>query len=102
MLPGLRQLAISRGMTQLNVSNDLLVIPDSPDDIKIGVESLFTTPLYWSLPDMFLGDKVLAYNGYLRYIEHHLEVNLELQSVLDHQIYPLEQRKEALLPRGPE
>ena len=51
----------------LDTSHGLLIIPGREGDVKIGVESLFSTPLYWSAPDIFLGDKILAYNGYLRY-----------------------------------
>ena len=65
-------MTISRGSTPLNVSHGLLVVPDGgPDgsgvDVAIGVDRLFTTPLYWSLPATFLGDKILSYNGYLRF-----------------------------------
>ena len=52
----------------LDTSHGLLIIPGREGDVKIGVESLFSTPLYWSAPDIFLGDKILAYNGYLRYV----------------------------------
>ena len=61
-------MAISRGQSMLDTSHGLLIIPGREGDVKIGVESLFSTPLYWSAPDIFLGDKILAYNGYLRYI----------------------------------
>ena len=51
----------------LDTSHGLLIIPGGREgDVKIGVESLFSTPLYWSAPDIFLGDQILAYNGYLR------------------------------------
>ena len=60
-------MAISRGQSMLDTSHGLLIIPGREGDVKIGVESLFSTPLYWSAPDIFLGDKILAYNGYLRY-----------------------------------
>ncbi len=64
-----RKLAITRGNTRLNVSHGLLVVPDNfdGDEVKIGVERLFATPLYWSLSDLYLGDKILSYNGYLRF-----------------------------------
>ena len=51
----------------LDTSHGLLIIPGREGDVQIGVESLFSTPLYWSVPDIFLGDKILAYNGYLRF-----------------------------------
>ena len=28
---------------------------------------MFTTPLYWSLPKIFRGDRITSYNGYLRF-----------------------------------
>ena len=62
-----RKLTITRGNTRLEVSHGLLIIPGDNGDIVIGVERVFTTPLYWSLPEVFLGDKVLSYNGFLRF-----------------------------------
>ena len=35
-------------------------------DIAIGVDRMFTTPLYWNLPRIFRGDRVTSYSGYLR------------------------------------
>lgn len=67
ILPGSREITITRGQTALNASHDLLVIPNTQGDVKIGVESLFMTPLYWRLPDTFLGDRILSYNGFLRF-----------------------------------
>ena len=62
-----RQLTISRGDTQLGRhSSQLILIPGDSGDTVIGVSNLFSVPIYWRLPDMFLGDKVLSYNGYLR------------------------------------
>ena len=51
----------------MEVSQGILIVPNDNGDSVIGVERLFTTPLYWSLPDVFLGDKVLSYNGFLRF-----------------------------------
>ena len=62
-----RNLIITRGNTRLEVSQGILIVPNDNGDSVIGVERLFTTPLYWSLPDVFLGDKVLSYNGFLRF-----------------------------------
>jgi laminin alpha 1/2 len=65
-----RRLTISRGDSQLAVQHGLLVIPnavDSQEPVVIGVSKLFDVPLYWRLPDMFGGDRVLSYNGYLRF-----------------------------------
>ena len=65
---GQRRLTLSRGNTRLNISHGLAVIPgQAPGEVKVGVESVFTTPLYWSLPEVFLGDKIHSYNGYLRF-----------------------------------
>ena len=62
-----RHLAITRGSSQLKMSQGLLVLPKGEDHVRIGVESIFTTPLYWELPPNFLGDKVASYNGFLRF-----------------------------------
>lgn len=47
------------------MSQGLLLVPGDKGDEVIGVKRLFTTPLYWSLPEVFLGDKVTSYNGEL-------------------------------------
>ena len=62
-----RLLSITRGNTNLQVSQGLLLVPGDKGDEVIGVQRLFTTPLYWSLPRVFLGDKVTSYNGELFY-----------------------------------
>ena len=64
-LPKAKSVELTRGNSQLNASRGLLIIPEEVD--KIGVESVFTTPLYWRLPDIFLGDKLTSYNGFLRF-----------------------------------
>ena len=51
----------------MEVSQGLLLIPNDQGDVVIGVERLFTTPLYWSMPTAFLGEKVTSYNGYFRF-----------------------------------
>ena len=56
-------LSVTRGDTNLQVSQGLLLVPGDKGDEVIGVKRLFTTPLYWSLPRVFLGDKVTSYNG---------------------------------------
>lgn len=55
---------------QLKVLNDLLVIPESAGDVIIVKDVSFGVPLYWQLPHIFLGDKVLSYNGRLRFHTH--------------------------------
>jgi len=44
---------------QLNVTNNLRVIPGTIGDLEIGVKYLFDTPVYWQLPKRFTGDKVV-------------------------------------------
>ena len=77
MLARRRQLTISRGDTQLGRhSSQLILIPGDSGDTVIGVSNLFSVPIYWRLPDMFLGDKVLSYNGYLRSVYEKLYEHL--------------------------
>ena len=66
-LPGDVELKFKAGETQLNVSNNLRIIPDVHGDVMIGVSQSFDTPLYWQLPPLFLGDRLLSYNGCLRF-----------------------------------
>ncbi|KAK7085775.1 Laminin subunit alpha-2 [Halocaridina rubra] len=66
-LPGQRILSLSEGETRLNITNQLHVIPGTEGDVTIGSTLLFDAPLYWQLPREFMRDKVLSYNGYLRF-----------------------------------
>jgi len=43
---------------QLNVTNNLRIIPGTVGNVEIGVKYLFDTPVYWQLPKRFTGDKV--------------------------------------------
>lgn len=43
---------------QLNITNNLRVIPGTISNVEIGVKYLFDTPVYWQLPKRFCGDKV--------------------------------------------
>ena len=43
---------------KLNVTNNLRLIPGMSGNVEIGVNHLFDAPIYWQLPDAFLGDKV--------------------------------------------
>ncbi|XP_065339678.1 laminin subunit alpha lam-3 [Cloeon dipterum] len=52
---------------KLNITNNLRIIPGDVGNVRIGVSYLFDTPLYWKLPSTFFGDKVLSYNGFLRF-----------------------------------
>lgn len=49
------------GIIKLNVTNNLRLIPGDSGDIDIGVNYLFDAPVYWQLPNDFLGDKVAIY-----------------------------------------
>ncbi len=46
---------------KLNITNNLRLIPGSVGDIEIGVNYLFDAPIYWQLPNSFLGDKVQCF-----------------------------------------
>ncbi|XP_026686393.1 laminin subunit alpha-1-like [Diaphorina citri] len=55
--------------TKLNITNNLRIIPGDSEDVEIGVNFLyFDSPVYWSLPKQFLGDKIMSYGGFLRFI----------------------------------
>lgn len=43
----------------LNVTNGLSVIPESDGDVTLPSNLYYNYPLYWKLPDSFLGDKVI-------------------------------------------
>ncbi|XP_014473552.1 PREDICTED: laminin subunit alpha-1 isoform X2 [Dinoponera quadriceps] len=51
----------------LNVTNGLSVIPGSDGDVTLSSNLYYNYPLYWKLPDSFLGDKVVSYGGFLRF-----------------------------------
>ncbi|XP_076279706.1 wing blister isoform X1 [Lasioglossum baleicum] len=51
----------------LNVTNGLSTIPDLEGDVTIPSNLYYNYPLYWMLPDSFLGDKVVSYGGFLRF-----------------------------------
>ncbi|XP_066580920.1 laminin subunit alpha-1 [Prorops nasuta] len=51
----------------LNVSNGLSIIPGTDGDVILPLNLYYNYPLYWSLPDSFLGDKVVSYGGFLRF-----------------------------------
>ncbi|XP_064107459.1 laminin subunit alpha lam-3-like isoform X1 [Macrobrachium nipponense] len=66
-LPGQRVLSFGEDETKLNITNQLHVIPGTEGDVTIGSSYPFDAPLYWQLPREFMRDKVLSYNGYLRF-----------------------------------
>ncbi|KAK3855199.1 hypothetical protein Pcinc_038380, partial [Petrolisthes cinctipes] len=69
-LPGERILSFGDGETRLNVTNQLHVIPGTQGNVSIVSSLMFDGPLYWQLPREFKRDKVLSYNGYLRFRIH--------------------------------
>ncbi|XP_050712288.1 laminin subunit alpha-1-like isoform X2 [Eriocheir sinensis] len=66
-LPGERILSFGSGETNLNVTNQLHVIPGTEGNVSIVSSLPFDAPLYWQLPREFMRDKVKSYNGYLRF-----------------------------------
>jgi len=58
-LPNQREVIPSwQSRLRLNVLNNLIVIPESGSDVLIEKGVSFSAPLYWQLPQIFLGDKV--------------------------------------------
>ncbi|XP_015124906.1 laminin subunit alpha-1, partial [Diachasma alloeum] len=51
----------------LNVTNGLSIIPGSEGDVILPANLYYSYPLYWQLPESFLGDKVVSYGGFLRF-----------------------------------
>jgi len=60
---------VSFGISNIQAEHHLgfNIIPESADHKKIGSNYVTDQPYYWKLPKEFLADKVLAYNGYLRF-----------------------------------
>ena len=44
----------------LNMTNGLSTIPDVEGDVTIPSHLYYNYPLYWMLPESFLGDKVIS------------------------------------------
>jgi len=59
-LPSDRAVATSNsvGHQPWNTINNLIAIPDQARDILMDKDISFSAPLYWQLPQIFLGDKV--------------------------------------------
>uniref|UniRef100_T1J8M8 Uncharacterized protein n=1 Tax=Strigamia maritima TaxID=126957 RepID=T1J8M8_STRMM len=55
------------GHTTLKQTNGLYILPSSDPTVTIGLQHVLSNPLYWELPEWFLGDKVLSYNGRLSF-----------------------------------
>ncbi|KAK0081679.1 hypothetical protein PV325_011758 [Microctonus aethiopoides] len=51
----------------LNVTNGLSIIPGTQGDVTLPANLYYNYPLYWQLPQSFLGDKVISYGGFLRF-----------------------------------
>jgi len=57
-MPGTGEVSLGGPDEQLNVTNNLRVIPGDVGDVRLGVTYPFDTPVYWQLPKQFLGDRV--------------------------------------------
>ncbi|XP_029841229.2 laminin subunit alpha-1 [Ixodes scapularis] len=63
-----RDVTMTVGEAELDRVHHYRVIPGTrPGSTLLPVPYVLDQPLYWSLPDQFLGDKVLSYNGKLRF-----------------------------------
>ncbi|XP_034944517.1 laminin subunit alpha-1-like isoform X2 [Chelonus insularis] len=51
----------------LNTTNELSIIPGTQGDVILPANLYYNYPLYWKLPESFLGDKVASYGGFLRF-----------------------------------
>lgn len=65
-MPGGGEVTLNGVDRGLNVTNNLRTIPGDTEDVKIGVSFLFDTPVYWQLPQQFLGDKVCTFFFFFR------------------------------------
>ena len=57
-LPDERSVTLTPGRTRLNVTNSLRVVPSQTGDVTLRLAAPLDTPIYWQLPQQFLGDKV--------------------------------------------
>jgi hypothetical protein len=57
-MPGTGEVSLGGPDEQLNVTNNLRVIPGDVGAVRLGVTYPFDTPVYWQLPKQFLGDRV--------------------------------------------
>ncbi|KAJ8669684.1 hypothetical protein QAD02_000943, partial [Eretmocerus hayati] len=51
----------------LNKSNQLYVVPGDGGDVTLPMNFYQEYPVYWQLPESFLGDKVASYGGFIRF-----------------------------------
>ncbi|XP_074102845.1 wing blister [Cotesia typhae] len=71
----------------LNLTNGLSIIPGTSGDVTLPANLYYNYPLYWQLPQSFLGDKIVSYGGYLK-LKLFTESGVPLRSSLR---YPLVQ-----------
>nr|CAD7199120.1 unnamed protein product [Timema douglasi] len=67
LVPGSGEQNFKGDNARLNSTNNLLLVPGTAGDVRIGANHLLDKPLYWQLPSQFLGDKILSYGGYLQF-----------------------------------
>lgn len=58
--------------------NGLAVLPGISGNISIGSSRGFEQPFYFQLPAQFLGDHIVSYSGYLRFVVSMEECKTEL------------------------
>ncbi|XP_077268130.1 wing blister isoform X1 [Temnothorax americanus] len=80
----------------LNVTNGLSVIPGSNGDVTLPTNLYYSYPLYWRLPDSFLGDKVVSYGGFLRF-KTSTEGGIPLRSNLRYPVVQLQGNNKIVL-----
>ncbi|XP_061943056.1 laminin subunit alpha lam-3 isoform X4 [Apis cerana] len=73
----------------LNMTNGLSTIPDTEGDVTIPAHLYYNYPLYWMLPESFLGDKVVSYGGFLRFTSS-TEGGIPLRSTFQYPIVQLQ------------
>lgn len=58
---------IYREDSEIEIMNNLQLIPSSTGNVSMGTSNVFSTPLYFQLPPNFFGDRITSYNGLLKY-----------------------------------
>ncbi|XP_076178093.1 laminin subunit alpha-1-like [Ptiloglossa arizonensis] len=80
----------------LNVTNGLATISDVEGDVTIPSNLYYNYPLYWMLPEPFLGDKVVSYGGFLRFTTL-TEGGIPLRSTLQYPVVQLQGNQKIIL-----
>ncbi|KAL0132326.1 hypothetical protein PUN28_000249 [Cardiocondyla obscurior] len=80
----------------LNVTNGLTVISGSDGDVTLPTNLYYSYPLYWRLPDSFLGDKIVSYGGFLRF-KTSTEGGIPLRSNLRYPVVQLQGNNKIVL-----